>query len=90
LRSTVTCQREDHDVFGMQLTTIDDALLPPCGSMSCGPNGECVEINGFATCRCATGYAALPNLDAPLPLCEAIARLKHVKSRACVFHLAGP
>ncbi|MGC6416998.1 MAG: DUF2330 domain-containing protein [Bradymonadia bacterium] len=34
------------------------------GGNFCGDNGECLTVNGFPACRCATGYLAVPALDA--------------------------
>lgn len=40
-----------------------------CGSYSCGGNGDCVAVNGFATCRCEDGFAAVP-FGSGLPTCS--------------------
>jgi MYXO-CTERM domain-containing protein len=29
-----------------------------CEDFSCGDNGTCMEVGGFATCACEDGYAA--------------------------------
>ncbi|MCA9539205.1 MAG: DUF2330 domain-containing protein [Myxococcales bacterium] len=35
-----------------------------CAANTCGDNGECVMLNGFPSCRCATGYVAVAIADA--------------------------
>lgn len=62
----VTCQSLNQRLF-----TSDD-LAPeapgPCQVGACGDMGTCVDVNGFATCECAEGYAAVPGLSG-IPQC---------------------
>jgi hypothetical protein len=37
--------------------------IDPCLSTTCGQFGECISVNGRATCACDEGYAALSNPD---------------------------
>ena len=34
-----------------------EVFLNPCAGFSCGDHGECVSLNGNASCRCETGFA---------------------------------
>jgi len=55
---TVTCQVTAHDMLA---SAREDGTAPqdPCLNASCGANGQCVDTNGFATCTCDEGYAAV-------------------------------
>ena len=44
----------------------------PCAFANCGEFGECVSVNGFATCSCDEGFAAVPNAGSPV--CSAIVK----------------
>jgi hypothetical protein len=57
---TVTCQRQDFDLMG-SVADMDNVGMgeDPCLSYDCGSAGQCVALNGFATCQCDTGYAAV-------------------------------
>ncbi len=35
------------------------AYPDPCVEGACGPNGSCTTLNGFAACRCDTGFVAV-------------------------------
>ncbi len=57
---TVTCQVDDFDLLGSaraEGSGPEDA----CINRTCGENGDCVDVNGFATCSCDEGYAAVPS-----------------------------
>ena len=46
----------------------------PCATDTCGDNGTCVGLNGFAACRCERGFVAVARRDAegmPYTSCEA-------------------
>ena len=58
LRSTVVCDRLDSDMLGT-MAEIGFSPGDPCQNSSCGSNGECVALNGFPTCDCDEGYAAV-------------------------------
>ncbi len=45
--------------------TLPDA----CKGRDCG-NGTCVDIQGFATCECASGNAAIVSPNGAVPMCE--------------------
>ncbi|HCP45393.1 MAG TPA: hypothetical protein DIU15_05095 [Deltaproteobacteria bacterium] len=55
---TVTCQLEE---FDMLVSAREDGTAPqdPCLNASCGDNGQCVDVGGFATCDCDDNYAAV-------------------------------
>jgi hypothetical protein len=54
-RPTAHCQVTSVDYLAdLQL---QDAL---CGDGACGDDGRCVVVNGFATCACDAGFAAVP------------------------------
>jgi MYXO-CTERM domain-containing protein len=57
---TVTCQQADFEFLGEVVGT-DDGPADPCFANICGENGACVQVNGFATCDCSDGFAAIPN-----------------------------
>ncbi|MEE2829770.1 MAG: DUF2330 domain-containing protein [Myxococcota bacterium] len=67
LQTTVTCQLESHDM----MASLADLDLPfgagdPCAEATCGENGSCVALNGFATCDCDEGFAAIPGDASPI------------------------
>ncbi|MFZ9886895.1 MAG: DUF2330 domain-containing protein [Myxococcota bacterium] len=53
LAQSVTCQDASLDM----LASLEGAA-DPCAGVSCGEGGQCVGVNGFATCACESGYAA--------------------------------
>jgi len=59
LRQTVVCQDAS-----LNLISAED-LFDPCDGFTCGDNGSCVGVNGFPTCRCDTGFAAITNFSQP-------------------------
>ena len=72
LSDTVTCQLESHDM----MASLADLDVPfgdgdPCASATCGESGTCVALNGFPTCACDDGYAAVA-LEQGSPTCVAV------------------
>ena len=72
LSETVTCQLESHDM----MASLADLDVPfgdgdPCSMALCGENGSCVALNGFPTCACDDGYAAIAQGMAS-PTCVAV------------------
>lgn len=53
---TVTCQDLSHELFTTEDLNVDGSV---CDFAACGDNGTCVDVNGFATCVCDEGYAAV-------------------------------
>lgn len=60
-RRTVGCQAADEDLLGERLDEIGD----PCDGFSCGDSGSCVAINGFPSCQCPVGMAAVVDDNVP-------------------------
>ena len=60
LRETVTCQRNDLEFLANVLGTADGPA-DPCETATCGQFGQCVAVNGFATCDCDDEFAAVPD-----------------------------
>lgn len=58
LTTTVVCDRLDSEMLG-SLQAIGLAADDPCASESCGEHGTCLSLNGFATCSCEEGFAAV-------------------------------
>lgn len=68
---TVTCQRTDLDL----LADVTGPGMPvdPCAGVSCGEGGVCTPVNGFPTCACDPGQAAvIVSFGATVPTCEPI------------------
>jgi len=62
---TVTCQVTAHDMLASaraEGTAPQDA----CINATCGDNGQCVDTNGFPTCTCDDGYAAVTDSQGAL------------------------
>ncbi len=55
------------------LSALGDDGPDPCAFANCGEFGECVAVNGFATCSCDDGYAAVPNAGSPV--CSTIVKV---------------
>ena len=60
LRQTVTCQRTDLEFLANVIGTANGPA-DPCDTASCGQFGQCVAVNGFATCSCDDEFAAVPD-----------------------------
>ena len=60
LRDTVVCQQTSFEFLEAVLGTTDGPA-DPCDTATCGDFGACVPVNGFATCQCDEGFAAVPN-----------------------------
>ena len=66
---TIVCQDDTWDFLAADL----GADAPdPCAFANCGEFGECVAVNGFATCSCDDGFAAVPNAGSPV--CSAVVK----------------
>jgi hypothetical protein len=59
LGQTITCQETSLDL----LQSVNDEMADPCDGFSCGVGGTCLPINGFATCDCIAGFAAVNNFN---------------------------
>jgi len=64
---TVTCELLSSDLFEDFLST-GIAFEDPCAANECGENGACTVLNGFPTCSCESGYAAVAT-GAGTPMC---------------------
>jgi len=62
---TVTCQLVAHDMLA---SAREDGTAPQdaCLNASCGENGQCIDTNGFPTCSCNEGYAAITDQQGSL------------------------
>jgi hypothetical protein len=60
LVETVVCQPTDFDLLAAVIGT-EDGPADPCFANICGDNGTCVGVNGFPSCQCNDGFAAIPN-----------------------------
>jgi hypothetical protein len=59
LVDTVTCLSSE-DFLADVVGTVDGPA-DPCAANLCGSDGVCLAVNGFATCDCNDGFAAVPN-----------------------------
>lgn len=59
LGTSVTCQDTRIDM----LQSLEGAIGDPCDGASCGEGGQCLPVNGFATCACDEGFAARPDFS---------------------------
>lgn len=66
LTQAVTCQ--DRELNLLAEADIGD----PCAGYSCGDNGACEAINGFPTCACDSGFAAIVDPSRRRLLCLAV------------------
>lgn len=57
--ATVVCEDTAFDVFAT-VAELGVGGEDPCADNVCGANGACVAVNGFPTCTCDEGYAAVP------------------------------
>jgi len=60
LRDTVVCQQTELEFLADVLGS-EDGPANPCDFASCGEFGQCTAVNGFATCSCDEGFAAVPS-----------------------------
>lgn len=68
LTTSVTCQDA-----GLDLLQSLEGTFDPCDGFSCGDSGQCVPVNGFATCECGEGFAARVDFGSTGRLkCEAV------------------
>ena len=59
LNQTVACISSED--FLSDVTGTPEGPADPCVANICGSGGTCVAVNGFATCACDDGFAAVPN-----------------------------
>jgi MYXO-CTERM domain-containing protein len=59
LTPTMTCL-SDRDFLADVIGTVGGPA-DPCFADICGADGTCLAVNGFATCECDEGFAAVPN-----------------------------
>jgi len=60
LRETVVCQNTELELLG-DIVGTDAGPADPCDISACGEFGECMAVNGFPTCSCDEGFAAVPD-----------------------------
>ena len=60
LRETVVCQQTELEFMADVLGTAGGPA-DPCDGVTCGDFGQCQAVNGFATCACDEGFAAVPD-----------------------------
>ena len=60
LQDTVTCQNAEFEFLADVLGT-PDGPADPCDEATCGEFGQCQAVNGFPTCACDAGFAAVPD-----------------------------
>ncbi|MCO4773133.1 MAG: DUF2330 domain-containing protein [Deltaproteobacteria bacterium] len=65
--ATVVCQDSSVDF----LAELGPSEADVCSNTDCGPAGSCTAVNGFATCSCDDGFAAVPMGDGS-PICSAV------------------
>lgn len=53
----VACGDARMNFTNPEVIAADDVFMDPCTGFSCGDHGECVSLNGNASCRCETGFA---------------------------------
>jgi hypothetical protein len=61
LGRSVTCQDTSIDMLQSALGQIGD----PCDGFGCGEGGQCLPVNGFATCECREGFVAVADFVTP-------------------------
>ena len=72
LGSSVTCQDASLDLLQSVVGQIGD----PCDGFGCGAGGQCVPVNGFATCECNDGFVAVQDFNQPGGLeCREVSRV---------------
>ena len=62
--SRIVCQDASMDFLGEFGPSSEDV----CANVGCG-DGDCVAVNGFATCQCDDGFAAVSAVDFNPPVC---------------------
>ena len=70
MEPTVVCELIAHDMTASLSELGMEFDADPCASATCGDDGQCLAVNGFATCDCDDGYAAV-NVDGELTCLEA-------------------
>lgn len=66
LRQTVVCQDSELNLLA------EADIGNPCDGYSCGDNGSCQAVNGFATCACDAGFAAVVDNNRNRLLCSPV------------------
>ncbi len=69
---TTVCQKLDFDLMAGVEGLEVGADADPCLNYDCGVGGTCVALNGFPTCDCADGGAAVATMFGGLECAEAI------------------
>ena len=69
---TTVCQRLDFDLMSEVEALDAGAGSDPCMTYDCGAGGTCVALNGFPTCDCAEGGAAVATAFGALQCAEAL------------------
>ncbi len=59
LGPTVVCEQVAFELMDSVADMTGVSTEDPCATQMCGDNGTCVAINGFGTCQCDEGYAAV-------------------------------
>ncbi len=59
LVETMTCLSSED--FLADVLDTPGGPADPCIADPCGTGGRCLAVNGFSTCRCDDGFAAVPN-----------------------------
>jgi len=60
--TTVFCQDTTFDLMASLAEMAGTGSgVDPCSSFTCGSDGQCLALNGFATCLCDDGFAAVPD-----------------------------
>lgn len=68
--NTVVCESTELEFLASIDLASGGAGTDPCLVDNCG-SGECVALNGFATCRCDEGFAAVDNFEGGLVCVQA-------------------
>ncbi len=60
--NTVFCQDATYDLMSSVADMgLSGSGADPCANFDCGPDGQCLALNGFPTCQCDSGFAAVPD-----------------------------
>jgi MYXO-CTERM domain-containing protein len=70
MEPAVVCELVAHDLTGSLAELGMEFDADPCAGFGCGEHGQCLAVNGFATCRCDEDFAAV-SVDGELTCMEA-------------------
>jgi len=60
--NTVFCQDATYDLMSSVADMgLSGSGVDTCANFDCGPDGQCLALNGFPTCQCNSGFAAVPD-----------------------------